>query len=354
MLVRVLVLFSGSLASRVAAALAQRHPEVASVQLLHFRSPFAAETEAFRELVRAEWPGTTLRTQSLKREYRRFMGPQEGTFSLRQACTHCRSLLLSRAVRYLARIEAQYLVTGERLGHHGLDSGDMEWLAERYGVQGRILRPLCYRPRVRPLAHWTRLHGADALHVMSDEELAKLAGTLGLRSEDRLGSCSRCKLTVPGFGERVANLFAEEGFTLNALRLLDFAHYYTVEPGTKIVLAVNEEEKRDLQNLFLPEDLRVYPSTPHGPMALVRTDWARRTDAERRQILETAACIVATHASGGRGATVPIYYRFERDDETLLVHGRALGSAADLAGLAGVESLALQAAQPTGAALGRP
>ena len=139
-----------------------------------------------------------------------------------------------------------------------------------------------------------------------------------------MGSCERCKLTVPGFGERVANLFAEDGFTLNGLRLLDFAHYYKVEPGTKVVLAVDEEEKRELQNLFLPEDLRVYPSTPHGPMALVRTEWEERTEAERRRIVEVAACIVATHASGGRAGSVPIYYRFESDDETLLVHGTAL------------------------------
>jgi hypothetical protein len=182
---------------------------------------------------------------------------------------------------------------------------------------------------------------------MDDEELAGLAADLHLRTGNLMGSCERCKLTVPGFGERVANLFAEEGFTLNGLRLLDFPLYYKIEPGAKVVLAVLEEEKRELQNLFLPGDLRVYPSTPHGPMALVRTNWEERTDAERARIVELAACITATHASGGRCASVPIYYRLESDDETLLVNAKALGSTDELLEIPDVQGMALLAEEPT-------
>ncbi len=346
---KVLVLFSGSLASRVAATLAQRHPDVSSVQLLHFRSPFAAETEELRDLVREEWSGTVLRTQSLKREYRRFVESDAEAFSLRQACIQCRALLVARSVRYMERVGGDFLLTGERLGRHGLGREEMGWLADRCGVQGRILRPLCFRPGrgSADLETWTRLDGAGSPYAMDDEDLAGLAADLHLRSGNRMGSCGRCKLTVPGFGERVANLFAEEGFTLNGLRLLDFALYYKIEPGAKVVLAVLEEEKRELQNLFLPEDLRVYPSTPHGPMALVRANWEERTSAERARIIELAACITATHTSGGRFASVPIYYRLESDDETLLVNAKALGSADELLEIAGVQGMALLAEEPT-------
>lgn len=343
------MLFSGSLASRVAGALAQRHPDVESVQLLHFRSPFAAEADGFRDLVRDEWPGTVLRTQSLKREYRRFIEPNAARFSLRNACLQCRSLLFSRSARYMERTGAEFLVTGERVGRNGLDPEDLEEVVARQGLSGRVLRPLCHRPRPRSLKAWSTFAGAESLRELGDAELERLAADVGLRVDNALGSCVRCKLTVPGFGERVAHLFAEEGFTLNSLRLLDFAHYYRVEPGTKIVLAVDEVEKRELQNLFLPEDLRVYPATPHGPMALVRTAWEERTDEERRRIVETAACIVATHASGGRVASVPVYYRSESDDETLLVHGAALRSADELCRLLGVDSMAPAAPEPAAA-----
>jgi tRNA-uridine 2-sulfurtransferase len=348
-LAKVLVLFSGSLASRVAGALVQRHPDVESVQFLHFRSPFAAESEELRDLVRGEWAGTVLRTQSLKREYRRFVEPSADGFSLRHACIQCRSLLIARSARYMERVGADFLVTGERIGRHGLGCEEMDWVAERYGMQGRILRPLCHRAPLgeTPLSAWGRLGTPRSLRVVKDGELLHWALDLGLEEVNPLGSCARCKLTQPGFGERVAALFAEEGFTLNGLRLLDFAHYYKIDPGAKVVLAVDEEEKKELQNLFLPADLRVYPSTPHGPMALVRVDENVRSEEERGRVLEVAACIVATHACSGRASFVPIYYRLESDDETLLVNARALGSVEELLVIPGVRGMALLAAEPT-------
>jgi hypothetical protein len=350
-LAKVLVLFSGSLASRVAGALLQRHPAVSSVQLLHFRSPFASETEELRELVREEWAGTVLRTQSLKRDYRRFVEPDAVQFSLRQACLQCRALLVSRSVRYMERVGADFLATGERLERHGLGREEMDWLADRYGVQGRILRPLCFRVGhgSPDLEAWGRLGGPRAIRAMDDDGLAALAAALRLGPSNRMGSCGRCKLTVPGFGERVANLFAEEGFTLNGLRLLDFSCYYKIEPWAKVVLAVEDDEKRELQNLFLPQDLRVYPATPHGPMALVRTNWEARTTAERERIIELAACITATHTSRGRCASVPIYYRLESDDETLLVNAKALRSSDELLEIPGVQAMTLLAAEPAAA-----
>ncbi len=348
---KVLVLFSGSLASRIAGTLARRHPDVTSVQLLHFRSPFASEGEELRDLVRDDWAGTMLRTQSLKREYRRFIESNEDGFSLRAACMQCRALLMARSARYMERVGADFIMTGERLGRHGLGCEELEWLTETLGVEGRVLRPLCHRAPLEgtSLTEWGRLSGSRSLRTAKDVDLAEWAAELGLEPSNSLGSGVRCKLTLPGFGERVASLFAEESFTLNGLRLLDFAHYYNVEPGTKVVLAIDEEEKRELQNLFLPQDLRVYPSTPHGPMALVRADWEERTEAEQRQILEVAACIVATHACGGRASTVPIYYRLESDDETLLVNARALGSVEGLSEIPGVRGMALLMPEPASA-----
>ena len=167
--------------------------------------------------------------------------------------------------------------------------------------------------------------------------LIALAEYLDLDPADPLSSEHRCKMTMPGFGERVVNLFAEEGFTLNALRLLDFELYYKVRPDIKIVIARNEQEKRDLQNLMLPQDLRVYPSMPHGPMTLVRAGWSDRTLAERAEIIELAARITATHTEYADGVSIPIYYRFENEDETLLVNARPYGSYDEIAQLEPVE-----------------
>lgn len=342
---RVLALFSGSLASRTAARLVERHPAVEAVSLIHFRSPFASDPDDLRELVKAEWAGVPFRTQSLKREYRRFIDPAR-EFSLIRSCMNCRLLQLTRAARYMQRIKADYLVTGDRIGLHGVEREDLACVTERAGLEGRILRPLCHdvSRRSRGLEEWTSLEPKRG-GAIEESAVSALGRSLGLDPRDPLSSECRCKLTVPGFGERAANLFEEEGFTLNGLRLLDFALYYKIDPDTKVVLALSEREKHELQTLFLPEDLRVYHSAPHGPMALVRTDWASKTDAERQRVIELAARITATHVSSGRATSVAVYFRLESDDETLLVNAQPFSSCDEMAALTGVEAMSLPVRQ---------
>jgi len=343
--VKVLSLFSGSLASRVATRIVEQHPDVDCVYLLHFRSPFSRESEGLRQLVRSEWPHAIFRTQSIKKEYRRLVEvTDEGEFSLPLSCYNCRTLLFAKAARYMERVGAEYIVSGEIPGANQLTARQLRGIAKDVGVADRILRPLCVgtpRGGARGLEKWLdrerngkRPRGGRAL-------LTKLAGDVGLEVADPLASCHRCKLMTPGFGERVASLFGEPGFTLNALRLLDFPLYYKVRPDVKIALACNEQEKKELQNLFLPQDLRVYPATPHGPMTLVRTDWEAKGGAEQQTIVGLAARITATFAASKRADTVPIYYRLESEDETQLLNATPFDSPEEIARLEPVEMIPL-------------
>lgn len=342
---KVLSLFSGSLASRVATRIVEQHPDVDCVYLLYFRSPFSREFEDLRQLVKTEWPHAIFRTQSIKKEYRRLVEvTDEGEFSLSLSCYNCRSLLFAKAERYMERIGAEYIVSGEVPGANQLTAKQLRGIAENLGVADRILRPLCVgasRGRVRGLEKWLDRNQDGKRQRSGRALLMKLAGDVGLEVTDPLASCHRCKLMTPGFGERVASLFGEAGFTLNALRLLDFPLYYKVYPDVKIVLARDEREKRDLQNLFLPQDLRVYPATPHGPMTLVRTSWNEKGGEEQQTIVGLAARITATFADPKRTETVPIYYRLENEDETLLLNASPFESPAEIAYLECVEMIPL-------------
>jgi tRNA-specific 2-thiouridylase len=132
------------------------------------------------------------------------------------------------------------------------------------------LRPLSAQalPPSRPeIEGWVDRDSLFRLHEEDRERLVDLARELGLDVEDQMGSPTRCKLVIPGFGVRLENLFEEEGFTLNAVKLLEFGIYYKYPPDVKIVLALDEKEKRALQTFFLPQDLRVYIPTHQGPLA---------------------------------------------------------------------------------------
>jgi len=319
--VRALALFSGSLASRVAARVVERSPQVDELFLLHFRSPLFGESALLRELVKEEWPGVNLRTQSLKKDYRRMVNiPPQGHFSLKRSCLSCRTLILMRAVRYMERIHADFIVTGEVVGRNGLSAQDLMMIEQTLGITGLVLRPLS--ARLLPLtraeqAGWVKRDDLFGFREGDPIPWARLADQFGLISTiDQLGAENRCKLTFPGFGKRLETLFKEGEFTMNSLKLLDFRLYYIRPPDIKIVLATSEEEKRTLQNFFLPPDLRVYLPVYQGAMTLVRTDWEGKTNAQVREIIELAGRITATYSNAPAGSVVQVNFRFERDDET--------------------------------------
>ena len=219
----------------------------------------------------------------------------------------------------MERIQADFIVTGERVGHHGLFEAEMSRITEDLGIGGLVLRPLSAQrlPLTRPeIEGWVDRDSLGDLTADEDERLGEFAQMLGFPADVSLDCNCRCKLTRPGFGERLENLFEEEGFTLNALKLLDFALYYKYPPDVKIALATNEEEKRLLQSFFLPQDLRVYLPTHRGPMTLVRTQWQEKSAAEVKKIIELASRITATHSEAAQLPTIQVSYRFENDDET--------------------------------------
>lgn len=333
-MVKVLSLFSGSLASRVATKLVERNPEVSSVQLLHFRSPFSCECDELRQLVKSEWPMATYRTQSIKKDYQDLVSLKDGgEFSLEQSCRRCQSLLLSKTARYMNRIEAEFVVTGYTPAKHGLAAPNSFETPEDERLERRMLRPLCADDPLHlpdQLALWagvkTRSRTADEM----TELVIELAGELGLDPTDAVNSESRCKLMTPGFGERVAVLLTEGLATLNALCLLDFPLYFNADPDLRIVVASDENEKRELQNFFLPQDLRLYPATPHGPMTLLRTDWATKTEAEKQEVIEFVARLTATYAYVEGAATIPVYYRLESEDERQLLNVESFSSVDEL------------------------
>jgi len=343
--VKVLSLFSGSLASRVATKLVERHPQVRSIQLLHFRSPFSHECDDLRQLVKAEWPRSIFRTQSIKKDYQDLITlTAEGEFSLAESCRSCQSLLLSKAARYMERVGADYVVSGAIPGKHGRAprsecGGDVEYLS------GRILSPLLMRQPLKipiDVSSWADKKRQTRDPGTIDGLVHRLASELGLNPIDPVCSEHRCKLTAPGFGERVAALFREEVVTLNALCLLDFPLYFRAHPDLRIVLACNENEKRELQNYFLPQDLRLYPATPHGPMTLLRTDWEGKGDTEKNQIIEFVAKLTATYADASEATSVPIYYRLECEDERQLINVEPFDSIEELEQRADLELVPLR------------
>lgn len=316
---KAVVLFSGSLASIIATELA-REAGIEELRLLHFRSPFFRDYEPVKELAQSLF-ALPFRSQALKREFHELSSFIDGASIPSQTCLNCRRLMLRKGLRYMKRIGADFLITGEILGGRGLGRAELTELDRAVGGAGLILRPLSARllPETLPeRAGWVKRAKLLALEEGSRDGLGEIAMALGLKARG-FPAEERCKLTQPYFSQRLRDLIHEKNFTMNSLELLEFPLYFKEPPDVKIVLGLSDEEKRRLQTFFLPEDLRVYVPIQEGPMALVRANWEEKTEEDIERIIELAARIAVAHAPV-KGERVQTNYRFESKSETFCIN----------------------------------
>lgn len=316
-------LFSGSLASLVATKLVMAERGVDDVKLLHFRSPFFSDYEQSHDLAGAHFKNKNFRSQSIKKDLNGVAQlTADGTYSLSTGCFNCRQLMLRKAVRYMKKMGADFIVTGEIVGERRLHEKEVLSLTEEAEATGLVLRPLSAKLLPETIAEhegWVKRAHLKAFRASDGEKLRRLAKEMGIDTEG-FPATKRCKLTWPHFGERLEDLLRENELTLNSLELLEFPLYYKQPPDVKIVIARDDEEKRRLQNVFLPEDLRLYMPVPKGSMALVRANWREKTPLEIESTIELAARVAVTHSRQPVTGRVPAHYRFENGQETLRIH----------------------------------
>ncbi|MCD6128854.1 hypothetical protein J7J35_04000 [Candidatus Bipolaricaulota bacterium] len=310
---RALVLYSGSLASRIALKLAK---EVRGLELkvIYFRSPFFHECEGleqtFRELARC----ISFRTKTLKRE---FLHIALGSGGLPFPCGACRRVLLSRAARMARRLHAEYIITGEVVGKGGMDEDKLARLDAELGLVGHVIRPVSGRLLSPTRAELQGVWPREALFDITVDEpgrMRALGEQLGLAGG--VEAERRCSLSNPVYARRLVDVLGEGLPTVNTLRLLEFKHFFFIPPDLKVVVATDPEEQAMLQTLFLPTDVRLYLPLPRSPLVLARADWSRHAEKEREQAVVTAASIALALAGFPDGETCDVCFRFEWEEET--------------------------------------
>ncbi len=335
-------LFSGSLASIVATKLVLQQPQVSEVRILHLRSPLFREFEAIpspnsdtgfshrtvKDIAR-EFCDAPFRSQNVKKDFRELAqivhqpshNGAKGPSTLKHTCMNCRQLLLKKALRCMKRIGADFIVTGEVVGERGLGAADLERLTQAVGAQGLVLRPLSAKllpPTIAEQQGWVDRATLKGFRASDREKIRALARELGVDIPDFPAS-RRCKLTLPYFGPRLGDLLKQEKLTVNSLELLEFPLYYKCPPDVTIVVGRDDEEKRRLQNFFLPDDLRLYLPGQRGPMALVRANWKEKSPSEIAQIIQIAARVAASHLGEKPLGSVQAHWRFENSPETFRI-----------------------------------
>lgn len=311
--IRAVVLYSGSLASVVAARLAQR-AGCMDLAFVFFSSPFFRGEETVYEEARKL--GFPLRFATLKRAFLRLPQEDGGLFP----CRVCRRILLARAARLLRARKFDVVITGEIVGQGGLGQDELLALDDELGLTGRVVRPLSAQllpptpsEREGSLARGLFL---DLAGERAEVGLRDVADSLGIRYNPK---GRYCLLRNPGFAQR-CRLFAGDGpFTVNFLQLLEFPHLLRLGSGCLLVIAVTPAEQVRLGELFLPEDVRLYVPIPGSPLGLLRAPWAKIAPDERWELVRQAAAHLLAASGFSLDRSWTVCFRAEEAEETVQI-----------------------------------
>lgn len=222
----------------------------------------------------------------------------------------------------MERMQGDFMVTGEIIERRN-DIGKKELyeIDKEVGVTGMVYRPLTsdfLEKTIPERKGW--VSKGFSYRGDSSDELRKLRDELGIDvSSNGFPAEERCKLTSFRYRKRLKDLLNEPNFTTNALKLLEFDNYFKIPPDIKIVFGMEEEEKRELQNYFLPSDLRVYLPSHEGPMSLVRSDWDSKDENTINRVIDFTARATVSLSRVRDNCKIPVNYRFENDSETVRV-----------------------------------
>lgn len=277
---KAVVLFSGGLDSILSARIL--HGQGFKVEALNIRTLFndcqAAAVRAARLI------GARLSVLSAGDEYLEVVrNPSYGYGKGVNPCVDCRIYMCRLAKRFMEQLGACVVVTGEVLGQRPMSQKrhDLEVIARRSGLDGRLLRPLSAK-RLPPTAVETEgLVDRRRLYDLvgrGRRRLIDLAAELGMPAE--LGAAglpspsSGCALAEPLFASKVRDLMRYDpqagGWDF---ALLKHGRHFRFDRRTKVVVGRNARDNATLRRFAtpegMPESVLLGPEGFRGPEALV-------------------------------------------------------------------------------------
>jgi hypothetical protein len=286
-----IVLLSGGLDSILAVRVLQQ--QGVAVEAFNVRTPFdfseRPAAQAASEL------GVPLTVRRVDEDYVELLRrPYFGYGSAVNPCLDCRIYMARMARQFMIERDACVVATGEVLGQRPMSQKrqDLNLIARRAGLEGRLLRPLSARRLDATIPEQEGRIDRERLFDFAGRgrrELMEMAERLGVL---RIPSPSPgCALTESSFAPRVRDLFEfSEKATLWDCELLKIGRQFRIDGSHKVVLGRDAEENAALGRLVQQEGAGeatlIEPVDFIGPSAIV-------CGPGTREMLETVGALMA-------------------------------------------------------------
>jgi tRNA U34 2-thiouridine synthase MnmA/TrmU len=203
--------------------------------------------------------------------------PRYGFGANMNPCIDCKILMLKKARGLLDDYKADFIVTGEVLGQRPMSQHRqaLELIEKKSGLEGLLLRPLSAKllPETTPEKNgWISREKLLNIGGRSRRPQVNLARGFGIK--DYPNAAGGCLLTDPKFSDRLKELIAHKELSLENIELLKIGRHFRISGQAKLVVARDEKEGKELENLARPGDCLFFPNDQlAGPTSLGRGEF---------------------------------------------------------------------------------
>jgi tRNA U34 2-thiouridine synthase MnmA/TrmU len=295
------LLFSGGLDSVIAAKVLQKLGF--KVIGVHITSPFfEKEPEKVREL--AEKLGIELQVVEAGDDYLEVLkNPVYGYGKNVNPCIDCKAYML-RKLKEVAG-EGAIVATGEVLGQRPMSQrlDAFRSIEKLSGLKGKVLRPLS--GKVLPETVYEREGIVEREKLLdlkgrSRKRYPEILKELGINEEELPTPAGGCLLTEPSFAVKVKDLMEHGELNWENVKLLKVGRHFRIK-NCKLTVGRNREENGKILKLSREDDLILKVEIAPSPIGLLRC-----RGKPDREVLETAAAIVARYSDAKRERSVPV------------------------------------------------
>ncbi len=246
--------------------------------------------------------------------------PRHGYGKNLNPCIDCRILMLRRARDFMQEIGASFIITGEVLGQRPMSQyrDALRVIERESGLEGLLLRPLS--AKLLPLSTPEKEGWVDReklLEISGRSRKPQLALAKDYKISTYACAAGGCLLTDKGFANRMRDLMAHSGITLDDIGLLKVGRHFRLSPSCKIVVGRNKEENEKLMRLAKEGDLCFDPVKAKGPVGIGQGDF----DNEN---IQKSVSIITRYCDGGMEGGVEIESRRLPDGKIHVISAEAM------------------------------
>ena len=267
--IKALTLLSGGLDSRLA-VLVLREQEI-TVHGVVFDSPFF---EAEKGKTAAEALGIPVHVIDFSRDIIALLkDPPHGFGSCMNPCVDCHMRMLTRSGELMEEMGFDFLSTGEVLNQRPMSQNrqSLDVVARHSGYGDLVVRPLSARllPETKPEREgWVDRSRLLDIQGRSRKIQIQMARQYGFT--DYPTPAGGCRLTEPGFCQRLKDLKEHEGLNgVRSVALLRVGRHFRLTDNVKIIVGRNEQDNAFLEGTAELYDLLLKVEDFPGPTGLL-------------------------------------------------------------------------------------